>query len=207
MITAQQLAEALGIPFARACLWLEALNAAMARFEIDTPRRSAAFLAQVAHESALLTTLEENLDYSASGLLAVFPQRFTPAEAAAYQPRPVAIANRVYASRHGNGDEASGDGWKYRGRGLIQVTFRDNYRACGAALGNPFELDPDALVQRGNAALSAAWYWKAHGCNQLADAGDTRAITLKINGGVNGLEHRTALYRRALPVLMKGGAT
>lgn len=203
-ITAQQLADALGIPSERARQWAAPINAAMARFDINTPMRAAAFLAQIGHESVLLTHLAENLNYSADGLLKYFHDRFTAAEAQAYAHKPEAIASRVYASRYGNGNEASRDGWKYRGRGLIQVTFRDNYKACGAALSLQLESNPDLLLFPANAAFSAAWYWKSHGCNELADAGDTAGVTRKINGGTNGLEQRVVLYQRALPILMKG---
>jgi putative chitinase len=200
MITAQQFSDALTLPLARAEEWIAPMNTAMERFDVNTPKRHAAFLAQVMYESAAFTALEENLNYSASRLRAIFPTHFTAAEAQQYQHNPAAIANRVYANRYGNGDEASGDGWTFRGRGLIQITFRDNYRACGGGLGISLETGPDALTQPDNAALSAAWYWKSHGCNELADAGDFVRITRAINGGTNGLAQRTALYRHALAI-------
>jgi len=202
-MTAQQLAAALGIPLPLAQQWAGALNAAMARFEINTPQRQAAFLAQIGHESVLLTHLSENLNYSADGLLKYFHSHFTAAEAHAFQFNPVAIANRVYADRYGNGDEASGDGWKYRGAGLIQLTFKNNQGACGTYFGIPPDKVGDWLRTTEGAALSAAWYWKTHRCNELADAGDFRGITININGGTNGLEQRQALYNRALPVMAK----
>lgn len=201
MITAQQLAAALNIPIERAQQWLAPINAAMQRFDINTPKRQAAFLAQIGEESVLLSHASENLNYSADGLLNYFHKYFSEAEAHEFQHRPIAIANRVYANRYGNGNEASGDGWKYRGRGLVQITFRDNYKACGAALGLPLESNPDLLMQPDDAALSAAWYWNSHGCNELADVGDTVGITKKINGGLNGLDQRIALFNQASKAL------
>jgi putative chitinase len=215
MITAQQLTDALGIPFARAQQWVDALNNAMSRFDINTPARQAAFLAQIGHESVLLTHVSENLNYSASGLASIFHRYFSEGDAEKYAHRPEAIASRVYANRNGNGNEASGDGWKYRGRGLVQVTFRDNYLAAGNALGLDLIGNPDLLMARGNAALSAAWFWRtgaglrlsqvainhglAKGCNlnDLADNGDFIGITLAINGGLNGLDERTTLNEQA----------
>lgn len=204
LITAQQLADALGIPLGRANAWFVPINDAMFKFDVNTPKRVAAFLAQIGHESVLLTHVEENLNYSADGLLKYFHNHFTAAEAQTYAHKPAAIANRAYASRYGNGDEFSGDGYKYRGRGLIQITFRGNYKAAGDALGVNYVDCPDLLTHPADAALSAAWYWESHGCNELADAGNTTAITIKINGGTNGLDQRQALYLRALPILTKG---
>jgi putative chitinase len=204
MITAQQIADALGIPIARAQAWFKPINDALFKFDINTPKRVAAFLAQIGHESVLLTHVEESLYYSADLLIKYFHNHFTAAEAEIYAHKPAAIANRAYGGRNGNGDEASGDGWKYRGRGLIQITFHDNYKACGAALGVDFVGCPELLTHLDFAALSAGWYWKSHGCNELADAGDMVGITKNINGGTNGLDQRQALYLRALPILTKG---
>lgn len=189
--------------------WCDPLNQAMSRFDIDNPNRAAAFLAQVAHESAELQRLTENLNYSARGLVATFPKAFpTLDQATAYQRAPERIANRVYASRLGNGNEASGDGWKFRGRGLIQITGRTNYRDAGAALGLPLEQEPATLELQGPAALSAAWFWKSHQLNALADdetndddAADFVTITKKINGGTAGLTERQAFWARAKTVL------
>ena len=119
-----------------------------------------------------------------------------------YARKPRAIASRVYAGRFGNGNEASGDGWMFRGRGLIQVTFRDNYRQCGDVLGCDLEGDPGLLAEPLMAALSAGWYWNSRGLNALADDGNTEAITRRINGGTNGMEDRIALYDGATQVLM-----
>lgn len=200
-VSAGELAKATGIPSARASQWTAPLNQAMARFGIDTPERRAGFLSQVAHESALLTQLAENLNYSAEALLRVFPRHFDQTMAHAYQRNPQKIANRVYAGRMGNGDEASGDGYRFRGRGLIQVTGRDNYRACGTALNEPLLETPEILSAPGCAALSAAWFWSSHGLNELADRKDVAAMTRRINGGVIGLEDRERLFAQAMGIL------
>jgi len=201
LISAPQLAAALGIAMERAQLWVDALNDAMERFQINTPERAAAFIAQIGYESELLTRLSENLNYSAEGLLETFSTHFTAEEAQQYQHKPIAIANRVYANRHGNGDEASGDGWRYRGGGLPQLTFKDNYRACGEAIGIDLIAKPDALNLPQNAALAGAWFWQTHGCNALADAGEFYQITKAINGGLNGLDGRLALWDSAKAAL------
>lgn len=182
--------------------WLIPLNSAMDKFEINTPARVAAFIAQIAEESALLTRIEENLNYSSSGLLETFKDHFTPDLAAVYQKRPIKIASRVYANRYGNGNEASGDGWKFRGRGPIQITFHDNYVACGTALGLDLLNNPDLLLVTDNAAASAAWYWQSRHCNQLADVGAFRDITKAVNGGYNGLDQRMALWASSKKVIV-----
>ncbi|MCW5229714.1 glycoside hydrolase family 19 protein, partial [Pseudomonas aeruginosa] len=164
-ITEQQLLQILPNAGPRAGVFVGALNRGMTRFGITSPVRAAAFLAQVGHESGQLTRLVENLNYSARGLAATWPSRYLGADS---QPNalaqrlarnPRAIANNAYASRNGNGDEASGDGWRYRGRGLLQITGRSNYRAAGAGLGQPLEQEPELLEQPEFAALSAAWWW------------------------------------------------
>lgn len=181
--------------------FVEALAAACEEFEISTPRRLAAFLANVSVESGSLTRLTENLNYKASGLLRVFPSHFDGDEAAEYAHQPEKIANRVYADRMGNGDEASGDGWRFRGRGLFQITGRDNYVACGEALGVDLIENPEYMESAEGAARSAAWFWHSHGLNALADAGDFHRICRKINGGDNGLEERQVAYRIACEAL------
>ena len=163
--------------------------------------RLAMFLAQVAHESGGLLHVSENLNYSAEALLACFPSHFDSDTAEDYARQPERIADCCYADRMGNGNEASGDGWSYRGRGLIQITGRANYAACGAALGLDLIAHPELLETPANAALSAAWFWASHGCNGLADAGDFVGITKRINGGVNGLADRQAYLARAQSVL------
>jgi putative chitinase len=200
-ITTQQLLQIL--PNARqvAGVFVPALNTAMAQFGISTPLRMAAFLAQVGHESAHLTAVVENLNYSASALQATWPSRFPAALAAQVARKPEQIANIAYGSRMGNGPPVTGDGWKFRGRGLIQVTGWVNYQACGAALGLDLLNKPELLEQPVYAALSAAWFWQSNGLNAMADAGKFEAITKKINGGLNGQADRLEIYQRALKVL------
>lgn len=180
--------------------WLDPLTAAFARFEINTPERQAAFIGQCAHESANFKTLQENLNYSAKGLNATWPSRFSSeAEAQPYHRQPEKIANKVYSGRMGNLDE--GDGWKYRGRGLIQLTGKDNYRLASDALAVDFIADPDLVLTKEYAALTAAWYWNKRGLNKEADAKDFTGMTKKINGGVIGLADRVAHINTALGVL------
>lgn len=206
-LTEQQLLQIL--PNARpvAGVFVPALNRAMARYRIDSPVRRAAFIAQVGHESGQLRRLAENLNYSAAGLAATWPGRFRDS---AGQPnalaqrlarRPEAIANHVYAERLGNGPTALGDGWRYRGRGLIQLTGRNNYRACGEAIGADLIANPELLEQPEWAAMSAAWFWSSNGLNELADAGRFDEITRRINGGTHGQAQRLALWRAGQEVL------
>ncbi|MFU4810167.1 glycoside hydrolase family 19 protein [Pseudomonas aeruginosa] len=207
LITEQQLLQIFPNAGHRAGFFVPALNVAMERFGITAPVRVAAFLAQVGHESSQLTRLMENLNYSAQGLAATWPSRYRGADgkpnalALNLARHPQAIANNTYASRNGNGDEASGDGWRYRGRGLLQITGRSNYRAAAAGLGQPLEAEPELLEQPEFAALSAAWWWSTHGLNELADRGEFTAITRRINGGTNGQAERQALWERAKAVL------
>lgn len=170
--------------------WVAPLNNAMGLHEIDSDARQSMFIAQCAHESDGFERLIENLNYSAHGLLNTFPKYFTPEEAIDFAHDQARIANHVYAKRLGNGDEASGDGFKFRGRGLIQITGRTNYRACGSALGVRLLETPEMLEEQTCAALSAAWFWRSHGCNELADAGNFAGTTRRINGGLNGQEDR-----------------
>lgn len=188
-------------------IWEDAINAAAGRFGIASRDRMAAFLAQTAHESGGFKRLVENLNYSAEGLAGTWPGRYRGADgrpndlALRLARKPEAIANNCYASRNGNGSEASGDGWRYRGRGLIQLTGRANYRACGLALGLPFEAEPDLVAERHHAAMAAAWFWKSNGLNELADAAAFSSITRKINGGLNGHDDRIRYWQKALKVL------
>jgi putative chitinase len=194
MITPELLQKCLGLNGAQAKIWSAVLGYVCLKFEINTPKRQAAFLAQVVVESESFTHLSENLNYSEIGLLTTFKKYFTKVEAAKYAKNKVAIANRVYASRFGNGPEESGDGWKYRGRGLIQITFHDNYLDCGLGLGVDLLNNPELLETPNLAASSAAWYWKKHGCNALADTDDFRSITKVINGGLNDEDQRESFW-------------
>lgn len=181
--------------------WTPALAGAMEEFYIVGDNRTAAFLAQLCHESSEFTHLIENLNYSADRLVQVWPKRFTGALAATYARKPEAIANYVYAGRNGNGAEATGDGWAYRGRGPIQLTGRGNYAAAGGALGVPLETEPDTALTPKVGARIAGWFWDTHKCNDLADAGDFTAITKAINGGTVGLAERRVYFDHALALL------
>ena len=200
-ITLQQLLKILPNAGPGVGVFVFALNGAMARFNIDGRLRVAAFLAQIGHESGQLRTLVENLNYSAEGLIRTWPKRFNLELATRLARKPEQIANIVYASRLGNGPAATGDGWKYRGRGLIQVTGRVNYQACGSALGFDLLNKPELLEQPVYAALSAAWFWSSNGLNAPADAGRFTEITQRVNGSQNGAVDRMAIYRRALEEL------
>ena len=196
MIELDELAALTGGNPSLAAKWLDPLNHAMAEFGITTPARARMFLAQLAHESAGFAITEESLFYrGAERLRAVWPSRFggkSDAELARYLKNPHALASNVYASRMGNGDEASGDGWRYRGRGLIQLTGFNNYLAAAIALGIDFVVDPDAVADPDVAARVAAWFWTSTGCNALADAGDFLGTTKRINGGTVGHDDRLA---------------
>ena len=170
---------------------------------IDTPLRLAHFIAQVAHESAMFRRVVENMNYSAEGLCAVFPRHFDRATAQAYARKPRAIGNRAYANRLGNGDESSGDGFRYRGRGLIQLTGRANYRAFGKWLGVDVVAAPELVSER-YAVASAVYFWTTRKLNAIADRDDLNAVTRAINGGLNGLDDRLRLLEQARAAL---GAT
>ena len=187
--------------------YIDFLNEGMEQFEINTPNRIAAFIAQVAHESADFRDTEENLNYSWQALRATWPREFpTDAFAQQYHRQPEPIANIAYAGRHGNGDEASGDGWKYRGRGLIQLTFHDNYQAYSQAIADPSIMtDPDQVAQPRHAAVSACWFWNKDHLNALADAGDEASfnqISYTINGGWNGKADRLENWAEAKAVML-----
>jgi len=171
-------------------------------YEINTPKRIAAFMAQCGHESGGFVFLSENLNYSAQGLMRVFPKYFPDqATANAYARNPEKIANRVYANRMGNGDEASGQGFKFRGRGLIQVTGKDNYFWFASSLNITPEEAAEYMQTFEGAAQSACWYWENASLNKLADAGDILTMTKRINGGTIGLADRQKHYAHALHVL------
>lgn len=173
------------------------LAEAMELYAIDTPKRIAAFVAQLAHESAGFTRLVESLNYSPQRLLAVFPKHFTPAEAVQFAHDEQRIAERVYGGRMGNGPEGNGDGWRYRGRGFVMLTGRNQYRYIGRHIGEPLEDLPDRAAQPNIAAVAAADYWAAKGCNELADEDRYEAITRAINGGLNGYDDRMRWQARA----------
>jgi putative chitinase len=170
-----------------------------AKFQINTPLRLAHFLAQCGHESGGFKATSENLNYSAKGLMGIFKKYFpTEALANAYQRNPQKIANKVYANRMSNGDEASGDGFKFRGRGYIQLTGKANYTLFGKAIGEDMTVNPDAVSGK-YALLSAAWFWSNNGLNKLADGGSTDAvvttITKRVNGGTIGLADRIKHFK------------
>lgn len=205
--------RAAGITQSRAQQWLEPLNAAMAEFFINTPLRQAGFIAQLGHESLRFTRVVESLYYRDAARLAMIfrsdydlnkNRKIEPSELALAQQfvgRPEATANFVYANQGGNGPESSGDGWRYRGRGLIQITLKNNYRACGQGLGLDLLKNPDLLLDPVNAARSTAWYWYQHGCNAPADAANVVEVTRKINPALVGLDDRAMLFEKARRVL------
>lgn len=181
--------------------WIAAIQSACAEFQINTHKQIAAFIAQTAHESAGYTRLTESLNYSAEALMRVWPKRFPSKTVAdAFARKPELIANQVYSSRMGNGPVQSGEGWKFIGRGLKQLTGKDNYTRCGKVLGIDFVSSPELLLQPIYAARSAAWFWSVNGCGLLADTDQFEQLTKRINGGLIGLEDRKARYTRVLSV-------
>ena len=198
----EQLAKILKMKPAKAGEWIDAINATFEKFDISTPERQACFLGQCAHESGGFTALSENLNYSASSLCRVWPKRFpTVTDGQNYERNPQKIANKVYANRMGNGDEESGEGFAYRGRGLIQLTGKSNYEACGEAIGVDLVSNPDLVATPEYAALSAGWFWDKNNLNKFADANDMEGLTKKINGGTHGIEDRVARTQLALDIL------
>jgi putative chitinase len=199
-ITQQQLGSCIGNnPYLEH--WAEALNKILPDYDITTPQRVAAFVAQSAHESGGFTALHENLNYRAVTLRKVFPKYFPTDEMAAqYAQQPERIANRVYGGRMGNGPEASGDGFRYCGRGLIQLTGKSNYQAFADSLQMPVEDVPAFLATFEGAIQSACWFWESNNLNQYADSGDILTMTKRINGGTIGLADRQAHYNHALQV-------
>lgn len=181
--------------------WYEALCQLLPEYEIDTPQRVAAFLAQCAHESGGFKFLTENLNYRAVTLRKVFPKYFPDdAIANAYAMQPAKIANRVYGGRMGNGPEESGDGFRYCGRGLIQLTGKQNYMRFAESIDTPVEEIPEFLGTFEGAVQSACWFWETNNLNQYADSGDILTMTKRINGGTIGLEDRKKHYEHALHV-------
>jgi putative chitinase len=210
---------AAGVKRETAELWIPHVQAALDRFNIDTPNQVAAWIAQCAHESGGFSMLTENLNYSADTMAVVWPTRFAELGpdkkakkdakgknipnkfALALHRKPEMIANVVYANRMANGPTESGDGWKFRGRGLKQLTGKDNYKRCGDALGLDLVSSPDRLLQPDGASLSAAWFWSVNKCGPLADADDFVGLTKKINGGTIGLADREKRYKAVLALI------
>ncbi|WP_295485029.1 glycoside hydrolase family 19 protein [uncultured Pseudomonas sp.] len=209
-VTEQQLQQILPNAGRQAGVFVPGLNATMGKYGIVSRLRMAAFLAQIGHESGQLRTLIENLNYRADRIRQIGQSSPAGSRWRSLVPRadelagnPERFANALYGGRMGNGPEALGDGWRYRGRGLIQVTGRDNYAACSEALFGDSRLlsTPELLEHPVYAAMSAGWFWQKAGLNTLADQGDLLTITKRINGGTSGLDDRKALYARALEVL------
>jgi putative chitinase len=197
--TAQKLGQCIsGNPYVDH--WFDALNILLPDYEINTPKRAAAFIAQCAHESGNFKALKENLNYTAASLSRVWPRLFPPDIAAQYAHNQPKIANRAYGNRMGNGDEASGDGWKYCGRGLIQLTGKNNYQAFADSLEMSVDDVPEYLGTFEGAAQSACWFWETNNLNTFADRGDILTMTKRINGGTLGLADRQKHYDHALHV-------
>lgn len=184
--------------------WIVVMNDLFPKYNITTPQRQAAFLAQCGHESGGWRVFIENLNYSANGLNSVFPKYFKNAglDAEKYARKPEEIANIVYANRMGNGDVKSGDGWKFRGRGPIQLTGRDNYRRFGRDIMEDLEANPDLVFEDKKISLLAAlWFWDKHSLNKFADVEDIKGMTRVINGGFNGLDDRLLKYKKIIQLL------
>ena len=209
-LTVAQIVKASGARAAEAEKFLPYLQGTCKAYDITSPRRIAGFLSQIGHESAGFTRLTENLDYSVQALLTMFGRhRITEKQAHLYGRKPgqranqEGIANCIYGGKWGAdnlGNVKPGDGWRFIGRGLKQLTGRDNYKRCGIALAEDFITYPDRLLMPVNAALSAGWFWSTHGLNSAADRGDVEAMTKLVNGGPNGLEKRIALYHQGMAV-------
>jgi putative chitinase len=206
---------AAGVKQATAQKWVDAVAAACQEFKIDTPQRIAGFLSQCAHESGGFERLQENLNYSADGMAGIWPKRFAvlgpdgkPVKkdgknqpnkfALALHRKPEMIANVVYSGRMGNGPTESGEGWKYRGRGLKQLTGKTNHSNCSKGLGVDLVDNPDLLLEPIYAARSAAWFWSTNKCNVFADAEDIEGLTKRINGGLIGIDDRKKRYASAV---------
>jgi putative chitinase len=186
---------------------VDPFNETFQRFGITTPAQQASWIGQCGHECGNFRILEENLNYRAPTLLKLFPKTpkrqwgFTPEEAAAYEKQPQKIANRIYGNRMGNRDEASGDGWRFRGSGFLQLTGHSNFYHAGQALGVDFVMQPELVRTPMYAAQTAGWFWQTHKLNQYADKGDFLTMTKRINGGTIGLEDRIKHINHALHVL------
>ena len=185
-------------------LWFPVLQRYFEKYEINTIQRVAAFLAQCGHESMDFTITHENLNYSAQGLTGTFKKYFpTLDDATLYERQPEKIANKVYSNRMGNGTEDSGDGWKFCGRGILQITGHDNYNECSQFVfqDNRLLTTPDWLESKEGCVAGACWFWTNHKLNDLADQDDIKEITHKINGGYIGLDDRTARYNNCCDIL------
>lgn len=186
---------------------VDPFNETFQRFGILTPAQQASWIGQCGHECGNFRILEENLNYKAPTLLKLFPKTpkrqwgFTPEEAAAYEKQPQKIANRIYSNRMGNRDESSGDGWRFRGSGFLQLTGHSNFYHAGQALGVDFVMQPELVRTPMYAAQTAGWFWQTHKLNQYADSGDFVTMTKRINGGTIGLEDRIKHINHALHVL------
>ena len=200
-ITADQLSKIIPANKAPGPL-AEALNKAFAKYDINTVNRAAGFIAQCGHESAGFTILKENLNYKAESLLKVFPKYFkTLSEAQGFEKNPEKIANRIYGGRMGNGVEATGEGYKFRGRGAIQLTGKENYTKFATSIGKSVD-EAIAYVETLDGAIeSACWFWKTNGLNAICDSNDIVTMTKRINGGTIGLEDRKHHYEIAQAVL------
>lgn len=207
MLTASSFQRATGVSNSLRDAWYPHIAASLSAFQISTPLRQAHFLAQTGHESAGFLKVEEGLNYSENALTAMFGKRITAEQARAYGRNAMHPANQkmiasiIYANRNGNGDINSGDGYHYRGRGLIQITGKENYEALVKQLGADVVANPDLLLGYRFAAMSAAAWWKNHGLNELADSDDVTRITRVINGGTNGLDDRKSRLSKSKGIL------
>ena len=184
--------------------WYDSLIKILPDYEIDTEKRVSAFLAQTAHESANYTRLIENLNYSAKRLMEVWPKRFpTMSIAKQYERNPQKLGNFTYANRMGNGPVESGDGYEYRGRGLIQITGKSNYESFGESIGISSKDAAEYMETFDGAVHSACWFWEVNKLNSYSDKGDIRNQTIKINGGTNGLSDRVNRYLKYLKILQE----
>jgi putative chitinase len=185
----------------------DAFNETFDRFGINTPVQQASWIGQCGHECGNFRIMEENLNYRAATLLKLFPRTpkrawgFTPEEAAAYEKQPSRIANRIYGNRMGNRDEASGDGFRFRGSGFLQLTGHSNFFHAGQALGEDFVMQPELVRTPKYAAMTAGWFWQTHKLNQYADSRDFLMMTKKINGGTIGLDDRIKHINHALDII------
>jgi putative chitinase len=190
--------QALGIDLK----WLQPLNDTFAKYGISTPKQQAAFIGQCQHESNNFKTLEEGLSYSAPRLMAVWPSRFPSLDVAnQYANNPEKLANKVYGGRADLGNTEDGDGFRFHGRGCIQLTGRNLYKTCGDAIGQPLTEHPELLLEPEWACMSAGWFWNKKGLNSLADDEQWETMTKRINGGLNGLDDRINRIHKAMDVL------